>query len=198
MEENLIKRENYKLNLEFEVKRVRSSVTQGEAKVLCNGEHIITFRDNLEMIKPYGNYYGARIGGWASTVPDAEFIKAAVYHPLSAKFREILESEKEKQVQASNAKRTAVPMKIKRIYQLRREDGVFLNGQTMLFDSDDDAADFAAKYEAMCVRIDRSGNRTLVYDPRVGKIGTDRSAPVEHPKNHTVLACYENDQQYYN
>lgn len=40
-------------------------------------------------------------------------------------------------------------------------DGIVIND----FDDDREAAQFAANYEARCIRIDPDGSRTLVYDP---------------------------------
>lgn len=66
--------------LDFEVKRKRFSVTQQEAHVYCNGKFIINFGDDPKMINPGDKYYGELIGGWASTKPDAQFIRSALYH----------------------------------------------------------------------------------------------------------------------
>ena len=40
-------------------------------------------------------------------------------------------------------------------------DGIVIND----FDDDREAAQFAANYEAICIRIDPDGRRTLLYDP---------------------------------
>lgn len=66
--------------LEFEVRRVRMSVTQGEAQVYCNGQYITNFADDLELIKLGEKYFGELVGGWASTIPDAKFIHATLFH----------------------------------------------------------------------------------------------------------------------
>ena len=73
------------MTLNFEVVRKRSSVTQQEAHVYCNGKFIINFGDEPKMIKPGEKYYGPIIGGWASTTPDSKFIRSTLYH----KFDEI-------------------------------------------------------------------------------------------------------------
>lgn len=66
----------------IEVKRIRMSVTQGEAAVYINGEKIIQFADNLEMVKPGVPYYGLKSGNWASTKPDSDFIHGLFNHSL--------------------------------------------------------------------------------------------------------------------
>lgn len=65
----------------IEVKRIRQSVTQGEAAVYINGEHIITFGDAIELIGEDEHYYGPKAGNWASKKPDSDFIFGLLYHP---------------------------------------------------------------------------------------------------------------------
>ena len=65
----------------IEVKRERPSVTQGSAVIYINGEKIISFFDDIKLIKDGQKYYGENIGGWASTTPDSDFIKGLLYHP---------------------------------------------------------------------------------------------------------------------
>lgn len=85
------------MRLEIEVKRIRMSVTQGEVAVYVNGEKVIQFGDDIQLIKPGQTYYGEKIGNWASVKPDAAFIKGLLWHPLenmyhySDKVKEILE-----------------------------------------------------------------------------------------------------------
>ena len=68
--------------IEFTVKRNRPSTTQGTATVYCNGQEVLTFGDNIELIKEGQPFYGENIGGWASTKPDEAFIKGCLFHPL--------------------------------------------------------------------------------------------------------------------
>lgn len=68
------------MKLDFEVKRIRTSVTQQEVRVYCNGKLITNFGDNPKLIKPGEKYYGPIIGNWASTTPDAKFIRSTIYH----------------------------------------------------------------------------------------------------------------------
>lgn len=74
----------------IEVKRRRSSVTQGMAEIYINGKKIMDFGDKIKLIgsddvfcgtcgKPT---YGENIGGWASIIPDSDFIMGLLYHPL--------------------------------------------------------------------------------------------------------------------
>ena len=69
------------ITLRFEVRRARPSVTQGSASVYINGEKVITFRDEIEIIKPGERFYGELIGDWASKKPDANFIRGLLFHP---------------------------------------------------------------------------------------------------------------------
>lgn len=81
----------------IEVKRSRPSVTQGSAEVYVNGEVIISFNDEIKLIRCGEKYYGDLIGGWASVTPDEEFIKGMLFHPYdeyychSEKFRKVLD-----------------------------------------------------------------------------------------------------------
>lgn len=68
------------MKLDFEVKRARTSVTQQEAHVYCNGEFVAIFADTPKMIQNGEKYYGPIIGKWASTTPDAKFIHAVLFH----------------------------------------------------------------------------------------------------------------------
>lgn len=71
----------------FKVKRKRRSVTQGEATVSLNDIEILTFADNIELISKGKDYFGKNIGGYASTVPDVDFVKAAIYHKCDNIYR---------------------------------------------------------------------------------------------------------------
>lgn len=68
--------------LNFEVRRNRQSVTQGTASVFLNGEEMISFHDEIEIIRPGEMYYGPICGGWASKTPDYNFIRALLWHNL--------------------------------------------------------------------------------------------------------------------
>ena len=50
------------MKLEIEVRRIRQSVTQGEAAVYVNGEKVIQFGDDIQMVQPGQKYYGEKIG----------------------------------------------------------------------------------------------------------------------------------------
>ena len=69
------------MEIKITVERHRSSVTQGMADVLINGEKILDFGDKIERIPPGGEYYGELIDGYASVHPDTAFIIGALYHP---------------------------------------------------------------------------------------------------------------------
>jgi hypothetical protein len=94
--------------VEIEVKRIRPSVTQGEADVYINGEKIISFGDTICLKQNDDNFtdgfrtfknvkhYGEVIGGWGSIKPDSDFILGLLYHPFdnvyhySDKFKEAI------------------------------------------------------------------------------------------------------------
>lgn len=90
------------MKLEIEVRRLRGSVTQGEAAVYVNGEKAIQFGDTIEFIKEGQPYYSEKIGGWASVIPDSHFIKGLLWHPFedmyhySDKVKEILDADTER------------------------------------------------------------------------------------------------------
>ncbi len=68
------------MELKFEVKRKRGSVTQGEATVLLNGQEVITFADNITLTtENRGAEYGDLIGDWQSCKPDSDFIKGVLF-----------------------------------------------------------------------------------------------------------------------
>jgi hypothetical protein len=59
----------------FEVKRIRQSVTQGEAAVYMDGKKLIQYGDTIKLNHP--KQYGPVLDGWASCLPDELFIKSA-------------------------------------------------------------------------------------------------------------------------
>ena len=73
----------------LDVQRYRSSVTQGEAGVICNGKEIARFGDDIKL-RSNGSHeifsslttnepqYGEVIGGWGSINPDEKFRRAAL------------------------------------------------------------------------------------------------------------------------
>lgn len=66
------------MNEVFTVRRNRGSVTQGTATVLLNGQEVITFGDNITLIKGgqnRGAEYGEVISGWQSDKRDEDFIE---------------------------------------------------------------------------------------------------------------------------
>lgn len=71
-----------KISLEFAVHRNRPSVTQGTATVLVNGQELITFADEIEIIHEGEQYYGELIGDWASKKPDVNFILGLLFSPM--------------------------------------------------------------------------------------------------------------------
>lgn len=68
------------MKIEIEVRRVRSSVTQGEAHIYMNGHKVMYFGDDIQLVKEGTPYYGENIGGWASTKSDTDFIRGLLCH----------------------------------------------------------------------------------------------------------------------
>lgn len=87
------------MDFTFSVKRSRASVTQGSATVYLNGIELVSFGDTIELIEDGRPFYGENIGGWASAVPDGDFVHGVLFHPYddiyhySDKVRKILKGE---------------------------------------------------------------------------------------------------------
>ena len=71
------------MQITIEVRRNRPSVTQGSATVYINGEEIVTYGDEIELLKDGDVWYGENIGGWASRKSDAAFICGALNPKIS-------------------------------------------------------------------------------------------------------------------
>ena len=69
------------MEIKITVERRRASVTQGMADVLINGVKVMSFFDEIILIKPGEEYHGPIIGGWASKTPDTAFVLGMIYHP---------------------------------------------------------------------------------------------------------------------
>lgn len=63
------------MELIYEVKRKRASVTQGNAEVYLNNELVISFGDTIEI----GGEHGENIGGWGSVISDNAFIEGVLF-----------------------------------------------------------------------------------------------------------------------
>lgn len=72
-----------KLSLNFEVKRTRKDRDHGSATVYCNGHFVVRFEDSIREIKPGDKYCGKLVRGRASIIPDAYFIKAALFPEIN-------------------------------------------------------------------------------------------------------------------
>lgn len=68
------------MKLEITVERKRLSATQGEAAVYFNGVFVQSFGDRIELVEQGKRYFGQVIGGWASVVPDIDFIRGTLIH----------------------------------------------------------------------------------------------------------------------
>lgn len=72
-----------KINLNFVVMRERQTPYKGTAAVYCNGHFVVRFEDHIKEIKPGEQYCGKLIRGRASIIPDAYFIKAALFPEIN-------------------------------------------------------------------------------------------------------------------
>lgn len=87
------------MDFTFSVKRFRISATQGNATVYLNGVELVSFGDAIMPIKDGRPFYGENIGGWASAIPDGDFVHGVLFHPYdniynySDKVRKILKGE---------------------------------------------------------------------------------------------------------
>lgn len=70
------------MSYKFEVVRRRQSPTEGTATVYLNGREVITYQDTIRRIGPLRRGYGPRLYGYASTVPDINYVYAAVFEPF--------------------------------------------------------------------------------------------------------------------
>lgn len=61
----------------FEVRRIRHSVIQGEAAVYLNGEKLIQYGDTIKLNPK--KKYGPVIDGWASCLSDDVFVESAIW-----------------------------------------------------------------------------------------------------------------------
>lgn len=68
------------MEVKFDVKRRRISVTQGFADVCLNGEVLFSCGDNIKLLEPGEKYYGEFIAGYASTTPDIDILQGMIYH----------------------------------------------------------------------------------------------------------------------
>ena len=82
------------MKLEIEVRRFRRSVTQGETGVYINGQFVISYGDEIQMITGNAQAFGEVIDGWASTKPDMAFIRAflASDYPIRDRLNAVLTS----------------------------------------------------------------------------------------------------------
>ena len=82
------------MKLEIEVRRSRRSVTQGEAGVYINGQFVISYGDDIQLITGNAPAFGEVIDGWASTKPDMDFIREllASDYPIRDRLNAVLTS----------------------------------------------------------------------------------------------------------
>ena len=68
------------MNITISVVRYRNSVTQGGAYVLVNGERVIEFGENIQLIKPGEKFYGENIDGYDKPFKDVteQFMKGEI------------------------------------------------------------------------------------------------------------------------
>lgn len=70
--------------MEIKVIRKRQSVTNGTVTVQLNGEELATYQDDIRPINGKGPYCSEIIDGYASVVPDDEYVFDAVFNRREA------------------------------------------------------------------------------------------------------------------
>lgn len=70
--------------MEIKVIRKRQSVTNGTVTVYLNGTELATYQDDIRPIVGKGPYYSEIINGYASVVPDDEYVFDAVFNCRAA------------------------------------------------------------------------------------------------------------------
>lgn len=66
--------------MEIKVIRKRQSVTNGTVTVQLNGEELATYRDDIRLADGTGPYYSEIVDGYASVVPDDEYVFDAMFN----------------------------------------------------------------------------------------------------------------------
>lgn len=93
----------------IDVQRHRSSVTQGEASVICNGQELVRYGDTIKLkandLSQHdpicctdGAQYGEILNGWGSTISDAHFRQAALTQYADRAVRALTPSKNLEQV----------------------------------------------------------------------------------------------------
>lgn len=66
--------------MEIKVIRKRQTATAGTVTVVLNGEELVTYEDDIRPIEGRGPYYSEIVDGYASVVPDDEYVFDAVFN----------------------------------------------------------------------------------------------------------------------
>jgi len=72
-------------SIDVTTERTRASATQGECRVFINGEYIINFGDEINVVPKNADkadYYGDDIGGCMSSIPDSSMALGLIWHPF--------------------------------------------------------------------------------------------------------------------
>ena len=70
--------------MEIKVIRKRHAPTNGTVTVILNGEELATYQDDIRPIVGKGPYYSEIINGYASVVPDDEYVFDAAFNRRAA------------------------------------------------------------------------------------------------------------------
>ena len=68
----------------IKVTRNRQSATAGTVTITLNGAALATYQDDIRLINGKGPYYSEIIDGYASVVPDDEYVFDAVFNRREA------------------------------------------------------------------------------------------------------------------
>ena len=70
--------------MEIKVIRKRQTATNGTVTVRLNGTELATYQDDIRPIVGKGPYYSEIINGYASVVPDDDYVFDAVFNRRAA------------------------------------------------------------------------------------------------------------------
>lgn len=66
--------------MEIKVIRKRQTANRGTVTIIMNGTELATYQDDIRPIEGKGPYYSEIVDGYASVVPDDEYVFNAVFN----------------------------------------------------------------------------------------------------------------------
>ncbi len=70
--------------MEIKVIRKRQTARDGTVTVVLNGVELATYRDDIRLVDGTGPYYSEIVDGYASVVPDDDYVFDAVFNRRAA------------------------------------------------------------------------------------------------------------------